>query len=211
MTVGVPVGHRLPCDDHRMAGSRDVQVVGDELIRTDRLDLHLITVDALISLFREPGSPLPYEGRPYRNPRRVLIDDPGPLHWRVPQVEANPAINRWLVRFIVERSSQEAVGSISFHAPPDERGMVEVGLGVEPGSRGRGYATEALLGMWAWACRQPEVRTLRYTVSPTNGPSVAIIGSYGFTHVGQQIDEIDGPEDIYEMSVEEFRSRWLTT
>jgi hypothetical protein len=30
--------------------------------------------------------------------------------------------------------------------------------------------------------------------------------SLGFAHVGQQIDEEDGPEEIFEMSVTEFRS-----
>jgi hypothetical protein len=35
-----------------------------------------------------------------------------------------------------------------------------------------------------------------------------IIEKFGFTHVGQQLDEIDGPEEIYEMSVSEFRSRF---
>jgi hypothetical protein len=35
---------------------------------------------------------------------------------------------------------------------------------------------------------------------------MAIINSLGFTHVGQQIDEEDGPEEIFEMSVADFSS-----
>jgi hypothetical protein len=35
---------------------------------------------------------------------------------------------------------------------------------------------------------------------------MAIINSLGFTHVGQQIDEEDGPEEIFEMSAADFRS-----
>ena len=53
------------------------------------------------------------------------------------------------------------------------------------------------------------MRTLRYTVSPDNAPSQAIIRKFGFEHVGQQLDEVDGPEDIYELSAEEYRRRFL--
>lgn len=86
--------------------------------------------------------------------------------------------------------------------------MIEIGLGIEPSFQNQGYASEALMGMWSWVIDQPGVQTLRYTVSATNKPSMRIIEKFGFTHVGQQLDEIDGPEEIYEMSVSEFRSRF---
>ena len=86
--------------------------------------------------------------------------------------------------------------------------MIEIGLGVEPACQNNGYATEALTGMWQWVCTQPGVQTLRYTVSPSNAPSQRIIQKFGFSHVGVQIDEEDGPEDIYEMSASEFRARF---
>jgi RimJ/RimL family protein N-acetyltransferase len=52
---------------------------------------------------------------------------------------------------------------------------------------------------------EPRVKTLRYTVSPENFPSQAIIKKFGFAYCGQQIDEEDGPEDIYEMSADTYR------
>lgn len=184
-------------------------VDSDDLIVTPRLELHLIPVVDLIALWREPDTPGLLADKPYTNEHRVLLDHPGPLRWRVPQVEADPSANRWLVRFVVLRSTRVVVGSISFHGVPDAVGMVEVGLGIELSYRGEGYATEALLGMWAWVCQQSEVQTLRYTVDPGNTPSVSIIRGYGFEYRGQQIDEIDGPEDIYELGVADFRARYL--
>ena len=83
--------------------------------------------------------------------------------------------------------------------------MIEVGMGIEPAFRGQGFAQELVLGMWGWVIDQPDVKILRYTVSPDNAPSQAIIKKFGFHFQGQQIDDEDGPEDIYEMSVEEFR------
>ncbi len=109
---------------------------------------------------------------------------------------------------MVEKETREIVGSTSFHGPPDEVGMMEIGLGVHPSFKRRGYATEALTGMWSWVIDQPGVELLRYTVDPNNEASVAVIQKFGFTRVGQQIDLEDGPEDIYEMSANEFRQRF---
>jgi RimJ/RimL family protein N-acetyltransferase len=46
-------------------------------------------------------------------------------------------------------------------------------------------------------------------VAPDNAPSQAIIRKLGFEFRGQQIDEIDGPEDIFELSAEEYRARFV--
>jgi hypothetical protein len=52
------------------------------------------------------------------------------------------------------------------------------------------------------------VKRLRYTVSPANLPSVALIQHFQFPLVGSQIDEVDGVEEIYEMDREHFIARW---
>jgi RimJ/RimL family protein N-acetyltransferase len=85
--------------------------------------------------------------------------------------------------------------------------MIEIGLGVNSKFQRRGFAREALIGMWSWAVEQPGVEVLRYTVSATNVASMKLIDKFDFTHVGIQIDEKDGPEEIFEMSAHEFRSR----
>jgi RimJ/RimL family protein N-acetyltransferase len=59
--------------------------------------------------------------------------------------------------------------------------------------------------MWSWVITQPNVKILRYTVSASNLPSMAIIAKFGFSHIGQQLDEEDGPEEIFEMSVADFK------
>jgi RimJ/RimL family protein N-acetyltransferase len=182
--------------------------ISTELIQTSRLDLHLIPIPELIMLHEDPDNSTLLANRDFTNPHQELTHEhSGPLRWRVPQVKADPITNKWFVRWIVLRETKEIVGSISFHLPPDETGMIEVGFGVSESCRNNGYGKEALLGMWTWVIDQPGVKTLRYTVSATNGPSMSIINSLGFNHVGQQIDEEDGPEEIYEMSVDEFRLR----
>ena len=109
------------------------------------------------------------------------------------------------------KQSREIIGSISFHGVPDENGMVEIGLGIEPEFQNKGFAKEALMAMWAWAIYQPGVKSFRYTVSPDNAPSIKVIEYFGFPFTGVQIDEEDGPESIYEISVENFRKKFTTT
>jgi ribosomal-protein-alanine N-acetyltransferase len=180
----------------------------EPVILTPRLELHHLSAQAIIELFEKKNDSVALLDRSFTNPHRVLVDSNGPLAWRVPQVKVDPTLNKWFVRFIVLKESREVIGSTSFHGAPDGDGMIEIGLGIEPAFQGRGYAKESLQAMWRWAVNFPEVRTLRYTVSPDNLPSIAVIKYFGFDYKGQQMDEIDGPENIYEMSAEDFSQRW---
>ena len=179
------------------------------LIQTERLDLHHIEADDLINLFEKRDDAQALSGKTFTNPLRVLIDFQGPLAWRVPQVKENPEVNKWFVRWAVLRSTQEVIGSSSFHGAPDINGMMEIGLGVEAAFQGQGFGREILQGMWGWVVTEPGVNTLRYTVSPTNTASIALINSFGFDYMGEQLDEVDGPESIYEMSADVYRTKFL--
>ena len=156
---------------------------------SERLELRHISSDELIALAEQPGTFFLYK-------------------LRAPLVLEDESNNKWLFRNIYLKNSEIRVGQMSFHLPPNEVGMIEVGLDVEEEHRGNGFATEALKTLWLWACDQPEVKILRYTVSTANLPSMLIIEKFGFTHVGQQIDEEDGPEEIFEMSVQDFKSKF---
>lgn len=180
----------------------------EPVIETSRLELHHISASDLITLFEDRDDAALLASEDFTNPLRVLIDFQGPLAWRVPQVKADPACNKWFVRWIVLKEKQEIIGSTSFHGAPDLEGMLEIGLGIESEYQRQGFAKEALLGMWRWAVTFPEVRTFRYTVSPDNAPSIAVIKYFGFEFKGQQMDEIDGAEDIYEMSAADFSAKW---
>jgi ribosomal-protein-alanine N-acetyltransferase len=185
--------------------------VYEKVIDTPRLELHHISAKGIIDLYENKDDVEGVAGRSFSNPHRVLIDDSGPLGWRVPQVKDDPSINKWFVRFIVLKETSEVIGSTSFHGAPDADGMIEIGLGIEEPFQNKGYAKEALIGMWNWACGFSEVKTLRYTVSPDNLPSIAVIKYFGFNSQGQQMDDIDGPENIYEMSAKDFMAKWGST
>ncbi len=180
-------------------------------IFTPRLVLDHLSPSRLVTLFDEPENDIIYRDRDYTNPYHDLIDNPGPLKWRVPQVKKDVALNKWFLRWIVLASAKEIIGSISFHGPPNGNGMIEIGLGVQPDFQCRGYAKEALAGMWSWVIEQPDVEVLRYTVSATNLASMKIIHGFDFAHVGVQMDKEDGLEEIFEMSAAEFQRRHATS
>jgi RimJ/RimL family protein N-acetyltransferase len=176
---------------------------------TPRLELHHINGTNLITLFENRDDSSILEKVDFTNPYRVLVDFQGPLRWRVPQVKADPSSNKWFLRLIVLKENREVIGSTSFHGVPDENGMIEIGLGIESEFHNQGFAKESLLAMWSWAIDQPGVKSFRYTVSPDNAPSIKVIEYFGFPFTGVQIDEEDGPENIYEISTEEFRKKFL--
>jgi len=187
-------------------------VVTDDLpIRTARLDLHMVRPQDYELLAENPADPHLWAVRGFTNPHRHLVDDPGPLPHRIPRVVAQPEIAPYLLRMAVLRDEGVIIGSAGFHDAPDADGMVEIGLEVVPAHRGHGLAREMLHGMWSWVIDQPGVVTLRYTVSPGNGPSQHLVRSLGFAHIGVQQDDEDGPEDVFELPAREYRRRFVDT
>jgi len=142
----------------------------------------------------------------FTNPFKHLIDGPSPLSFRIPKVELHHDFAEIGLVLGITKSALEIVGSAGFHDFPDENGMIEIGFGIVPEKQNQGYGVELLTGMWKMICKRSDVKTLRYTVSPENKPSMHIINKFGFKKVGEQIDPEDGLELIFEMSAKDFIS-----
>lgn len=166
-------------------------------ISTERLDLVLLTAAWLRGYVE--GESLPELG--FTDPDGFLSGADHVVGLRIAQLESDPTQEPWLLRAIVLRESVTAVGYVNFHAPPDDRGMVEIGYQVLPAYRRGRCATEAAQGMWDWAARHG-ARVLRASIAPDNFPSLALVRRAGFVPVGEQIDQIDGLELIFEKPVE---------
>jgi ribosomal-protein-alanine N-acetyltransferase len=102
---------------------------------------------------------------------------------------------------IVDPNIAVPVGLAGFHVAPNAAGMVEVGYQVASEFRRRGYARHSLETLLSVAQQHPDVRTVRATISPDNAASLALISSYGFVENGEQWDEEDGREIIFETPV----------
>lgn len=120
---------------------------------------------------------------------------------RARQAVESPEDLPWITGLLWSEDLGVVVGAAGYHAAPDGRGMVEAGYGVDPAHRRRGYARAALDLLLDRARREPGVRVLRVTISPANEPSLALVRQYPFAEVGEQWDEKDGLETIFELDV----------
>lgn len=121
--------------------------------------------------------------------------------YRLGQLAADPGSARWVVRQAVVGDGGLVVGHAGFHGPPDQAGMVEVGYSVAPEFRRQGYARAALAELLRRAAAEPAVTAVRAAISPGNAPSLATISGFGFAVVGEQWDEEDGRELLFEVPV----------
>jgi RimJ/RimL family protein N-acetyltransferase len=118
--------------------------------------------------------------------------------YRLEQGRAFPEDRPWLVRAIIRRQPRAMAGYINFHGRPDPRGVPEIGYTLLPEHRGHGYATEAVRACFDWAAREHGVRRFRASVAPDNEPSLRVIRRLGFVRVGEQWDDEDGLEFVFE-------------
>jgi RimJ/RimL family protein N-acetyltransferase len=150
----------------------------------------LLRYGDLASASTQAGIPLP----------EYFIDDRAVSLWRMrlADIGANPEAEQWIARAAVDVPGGFVVGYAGFHGPPNEDGMVEVGYTVVPEYRRRGYARAMLAGLLQRAAAEPHVRVVRASISPDNTASLATIAGFGFQPAGEQWDEEDGLELLFE-------------
>ncbi len=124
---------------------------------------------------------------------------------RIRQLKEAPALDRWLLHAMVLAKAdggelpRTMVGHCGYHGAPDESGMVEIGYRVAPPFQRRGYAIEAVRGLIANAFAHPEVTRVRASIRPDNEPSLSLTAKLGFVRVGEQMDEVDGLEYVFDL------------
>ena len=136
------------------------------------------------------------------SPWLVGADAIGTWVFRARQAVESPQDLPWVTGVLYDDEAGVVVGKAGFHAAPDEDGAVEVGYAVDPAYRRRGYGRAALAEMVERARAHPDVRLLRASVSPDNAPSLAMIAEHGLVQVGEQWDDEDGLELVFEVHVE---------
>lgn len=171
-------------------------------IQTDRLELVSLSpyfIDAILADRRKEaeglaGLQLP-EDWPDEHDARFL-------RMRLGQLRSDPRWQEWLARAMVLRTTgRPMTGYIGFHGPPDVIGRAEMGYTVRPHFRRKGYATEAAKALIDWARLHHGVSRFYLSIAPDNTPSLAMAAKLDFRHIGDQIDEEDGLELVFELVV----------
>jgi len=141
-------------------------------VRTARLVLHAIDpgeAARIVAGDRDEGW----------HPQYPFPDELAPLGSLARAPHPDPVFTLYQVR---EAATGLAVGGIGFFGPPDDEGAVELGYGLVPDARGRGYATEALTGMVGIA-REHGARLVRADTAVDNVASQGVLVKAGFREV----------------------------
>ena len=175
----------------------------DDRIESERLELPLLSL-AQLDLVAEGEIGVVGEQLDAALSAEWLDDVRWLAGLRAKQLRERPQDRPWLLRPIIRREPgvpREAIGYLNFHAAPDRHGMAEVGYTLMPAARGQGYAIEAVRAAFDWATRVHGVRRFRASVAPDNERSLNLIGKLGFVQIGEQWDERDGLELVFELEV----------
>jgi RimJ/RimL family protein N-acetyltransferase len=98
----------------------------------------------------------------------------------------------WTCSFaMVDRLTNQVVGSCAFKGPPDDHGMVEVAYGVEEPHQGKGYATEAAQALIGYGISEQLVQRIRAHTKSGSPASECVLQKCGFEWMG----EVEDPED----------------
>jgi len=124
------------------------------------------------------------------------------VQYRLATLRVDPSARPWLGRALIlpdADGTRRVIGTAGFHSPPDAEGRVEIGYRVDPEYRRQGYAIEAVRGLFDWAAGQGVHRFIA-SISPDNEASLSLAWKLGFQQVGEQVDDIDGLELVFETS-----------
>lgn len=173
------------------------------IVTTERLELHplpLPLIDQLLAGDVAAAQAL----APYPIRADTFAGDGYVLRLRQAQLRADPAELPWLYRAAVHRATGEVAARAGFHAAPDRQGLVEIGYRVHPRWQRQGLATELAAGLLQWAGAHGARRCLAST-RPDNLASQTVLGRLGFVRTGEQMDEVDGLEWVYELELAPVR------
>ena len=90
----------------------------------------------------------------------------------------------WL---LLARDQDSVVGSAGFMGTLPQNGTIELGYGVHPDYRNRGYATEASRALIGWGLSQRSVERVAAKCDPDNSPSVRVLEKAGLKRHGKDL------------------------
>ena len=88
----------------------------------------------------------------------------------------------WFMK--LKDSENEIVGNLSFKGI-DDKGIVEIGYGINEGYENKGYMTEAVTAMVKWASLQPNVNQIESEAEESNIASIRVLEKSNFVPNGK--------------------------
>jgi ribosomal-protein-alanine N-acetyltransferase len=124
------------------------------------------------------------------------------------RIDPAAASHGWWVYLFVQMRDRILVGSGGFAAEPDARGAVEIGYEIASEYRNRGLATEAALGLTAYAFAHPEVTAVEAQTLAERNPSTRVLEKVGMVYVGTVYATEDGDLWQWRITRQAFQARY---
>ena len=113
--------------------------------------------------------------------------------------QEHPWYTYWL---IVIADEPYGAGLAGFKGSPNDQGEVEIGYGIDPAYRNRGYMTEAVRGLIDWAFRDPRCRSITaLSIERSNIASNRVLEKVGMRVSGETDEALDWRLDRTERPV----------
>lgn len=118
----------------------------------------------------------------------------------------DPENRQWHAVWLMELKEAPGivVGDFSFKGLNAD-GMVEIGYGLRDGCCGKGYMTEAVRTVCAWALAQPFVTRVEAETEPDNTASQRVLAACGFVPTGTRGEE--GPRFVFGKSAAKTKEK----
>jgi len=121
------------------------------------------------------------------------LNDAESMAYFASYLERGPDYYGWMFWYVAlgerRRGRRVIVGNIGFKGAPDAAGTVEIGYSILPEHQRRGYATEAVRGLVAWAFSHPNVRRVIAETFPDLAASILVLERNGFSRVDEPPSE----------------------
>jgi RimJ/RimL family protein N-acetyltransferase len=177
-----------------------------DILLTRRLELVPMTlemVEAVMSGKRADAEALVRALMPQRWPNPELVERA--FTASIDAIRAQPEACLWGNRVMIARApggkgagEDRVVGSVVFHGAPNSEGIAEVAYGVEEGSQGRGYASEAVDACVTWALAQHRVQAVQAATFAWHQPSLRVLAKAGMVLIGSRDHETMGEMLVFE-------------
>jgi RimJ/RimL family protein N-acetyltransferase len=171
---------------HRFRPSKEIELTA---IHTTNLTLQFASVQQLEALIKGVAA---FENAFGMKVIEGHLEFQEALPYSLKQLQSGGMAEPWASYLFIHTTDNALIGMGGYKGAPDANGMVEIGYGIAPAYRGRGYASEAAQGLIDYAFEQPSVQTVwAHTLAEPNA-SVRVLTKCGFTMIAEMEDPDEG-------------------
>ncbi len=163
-------------------------------LRTTRLEVVAATLDMALAERDAPASLEREYGIRLALPWPPPLNDEASLAWSISVLREEEGATGWGFWYLALPAAAEggpllAIGNGGFKGGPDATGTVEIGYSVLEEYQRRGYASEAVEALVAWAFLQRGVRRVIAETYPVLIGSIGVLRKTGFREIGTGSEE----------------------